>query len=98
MKNRSEEDQNGRRPVRGPWQERSRQEAKVTLDQGGGGRDREAGGCERYSGRERGREGGLRGHTKVVDPSQQRKAEGARYPQHSPRLQKAHRLQPDNLT
>jgi len=71
---------------------------KGDLDQGGGGRDREVGGCERYSGRERGREGGLRGHTKVVDPSQQRKATGARHPQHSPRLQKAHRLQPDNLT
>lgn len=75
---------------------------KGDLDQGGGGRDREVGGCERYSGREGGREGGRaqRSHQGFgSNPTEEgRMGEGARHPQHSPRLQKAHRPQPDNLT
>lgn len=55
---------------------------KGDLDQGGGGRDREVGGCERYSGREGGREeGGLKRVTPgVLDPTQQRKAEWEKVP------------------
>lgn len=55
---------------------------KGGLDQGGGGGDREVGGPKRYSGRE----GGIRGHTQVLDPSQPRKGVWVKVPSTETRL------------